>query len=104
MMNLRAHRVPSNICADIPHCRNNMWNCLECVHFIPEKEQLLYFEEPAKAWREKTEKFKDYNIMEANFFRDCGSVPADQSENAERGIRGTDETDSKARADETANS
>lgn len=44
------------------------------------------------------------NLMEANFFRDCGSVPAEQSENAERGALGTDETDSKAGADETANS
>ncbi len=35
--NMRAHRVPGGICADIPHCRNDMWNCLECVHFIPEK-------------------------------------------------------------------
>lgn len=55
--------------------------------FYPEKEQLLYFEEQAKAWRKKAEIFKDYNIMEANFFRDCGLVPADQSENAERGTR-----------------
>ena len=64
LMNLRAHRVPGDICI---RCRSDMWNCLECVHFIPEKEQFLYFEEPAKAWREKTEKFKDYSIMEANF-------------------------------------
>ena len=35
--NMRAHRVPGGICADIPHFRNDMWNCLECVHFIPEK-------------------------------------------------------------------
>ena len=49
------------------HCRSNMWNCLECVHFIPEKEQLSYFEEQEKAWRDKAEKFKDYSIMEANF-------------------------------------
>ena len=67
LANLRAHRVPGGICADITHCRSDMWNCLECVHFIPEKEQLPYFEEPAKAWRNKAEKFKDYSIMEANF-------------------------------------
>lgn len=103
LMNLRAHSVPGGISADTPHCRNNMWNCLECVHFIPEKEQLLYFEESAKACRKKAEIFKDYSIMEANFFRDCGSVPADRSENAERGTRSTVETDSKAGADETAN-
>ena len=67
LANLRAHRVPGGICADITHCRSDMWNCLECVHFIPEKEQLPYFEEQAKAWRDKAEKFKDYSIMEANF-------------------------------------
>ena len=67
MANLHAHRVPGGICADITHCRNDMWNCLECVHFTPEKEQLLYFEEQAKAWRKKAEIFKDYSIMEANF-------------------------------------
>ena len=48
-----------------------MWNCLECVHFIPEKEQPPYFEEQKKAWRDKVEKYKDYSIMEANF---SGSV------------------------------
>ena len=67
LANLRAHRVPGGICADITHCRSDMWNCLECVHFIPEKEQLPYFEEQAKAWRDKVEKFKNYSIMEANF-------------------------------------
>lgn len=67
LANLRAHRVPGGICADITHCRSDMWNCLECVHFIPEKEQLPYFEEQAKAWRDKAEKFKNYSIMEANF-------------------------------------
>lgn len=35
--------------------------------FYPEKEQLLYFEESAKACRKKAEKFKDYSIMEAIF-------------------------------------
>ena len=64
LMNLRAHRVPGDICI---RCRSDMWNCLECVHFIPEKEQLPYFEEQAKAWRDKAEKFKNYSIMEANF-------------------------------------
>ena len=67
LANLRAHRVPGGICANITHCRSDMWNCLECVHFIPEKEQLPYFEEQEKAWRDKAEKFKNHSIMEANF-------------------------------------
>ena len=35
--------------------------------FYPWKEQLPYFEEQKKAWRDKAEKFMDFSIMEANF-------------------------------------
>ena len=35
--------------------------------FYLRKKQLPYFEEQAKAWMDKAEKFKDYSIMEANF-------------------------------------
>lgn len=41
---------------------------------------------------------------EIQFFRDCGSIPVNHSEYTVRGTLDTDETDSKAGADETANS
>ena len=40
-----------------------MWDCLSCEHFVPEKEQLPYFEEQAIAWRDKSELFKNDDYM-----------------------------------------
>lgn len=67
MRNIRSHRVPGGICIDVTHCKNDMWNCLECNRFIPEKEQLSYFEEQSCAWSEKAKKFRNDAIMYANF-------------------------------------
>ena len=50
------------------------------------KKQIPYFEEQAKAWRKKAEKFKEQHNG-SQFLRDCGSVPADHSKNTERGTR-----------------
>ena len=65
--NLRAHRVPGGICADITHCKNDMWNCLECSCFVPEKEQLPYFEGQAIEWCNKAKKFSNDAILYTNF-------------------------------------
>lgn len=67
LRNLRAHRVPGGICADVTHCQSGMWNCLDCGHFVPEKEQLPFFAEQAVAWRDKAERFKNDKVMADNF-------------------------------------
>ena len=101
---MTAHHGSMMICASYAHLdlfSETLSEPREYFCKTPEKEQPPYFEEQEKSWWDKAEKFKDYSIIKAHFFRDCGSVPA---ENAERGALGTDETDSKAGADETANS
>jgi integrase len=67
LRNLRSNRVPGGICLDVTHCKNDMWNCLDCSRFVPEKEQLPYFEKQAEIWREKAERFRGDAIMYANF-------------------------------------
>ncbi len=56
--NVRAHRVRGGICSDITGCKSDMFTCLECEHFIPEKEQLPYFKEQLIEWDKKVEIFK----------------------------------------------
>jgi len=64
LSNLRAHRVPGGICSDVTHCKSGMWDCLSCEHFVPEKEQLPYFEEQVIAWKDKAELFKNDAYMD----------------------------------------
>ena len=67
LRNLRAHRVPGGICSDVTRCKSGMWDCLYCEQFIPEKEQLPYFEEQVSAWKEKAELFKHDASMCTNY-------------------------------------
>jgi integrase len=67
LRNLRAHRVPGGICSDVTRCESGMWGCLSCEQFIPEKEQLPYFEEQVSAWKEKAELFKRDVLMRTNY-------------------------------------
>lgn len=100
-------RVPGDICADITHCRSDIWNCMECVHFTPEKEQFLYFERRAKSWELRWENlsatvlwklfFQRLWVGSSKSVRKCGKRhPHHETEI----IIGND---SKARIDETAN-
>lgn len=67
LRNLRAHRIPGGICADVTHCRSRMWDCIDCPQFVPEQEQLSFFMEQAAAWREKSLKFGADKLMADNF-------------------------------------
>ena len=71
LRNIRAHRVRGGICSDITGCKNDMWNCLDCEFFIPEKEQLLYFKEQVLSWRSKAEKFKDFPMIISNALKNA---------------------------------
>lgn len=69
--NIRAHRVRGGVCGDITGCKSDMWNCLDCKHFIPDKEQLPYFREQVLSWQTKAEKFKDYPMIKTNALRNA---------------------------------
>jgi hypothetical protein len=64
--NLRAHRVRGGICSDITGCKCDMQACLNCRYFIPEIEQIPFFEEQAEAWRIKAVRFKAFPIIQKN--------------------------------------
>lgn len=64
--NIRAHRVSGGICSDITGCKSDMFHCLDCSHFIPDAEQISYFEEQVLSWGKKAEKFKDFPIIKNN--------------------------------------
>jgi integrase len=66
LKNLRAHKVRGGICSDITGCKSDMWNCLECKFFVPDMEQLDYYEEQASLWREKCARFSKFPIIRAN--------------------------------------
>lgn len=68
---IRAHKVRGGICSDITGCKSDMWNCLDCKHFIPDKEQLPYFEEQAFCWHNKSEKFREYPMIKMNALRNA---------------------------------
>ena len=71
LKNIRAHRIWGGICGDITGCKSDMWNCLECKHFIPDREQLPYFREQVLSWQTKVEKFKDYPMIKTNALRNA---------------------------------
>ena len=66
LRNIRAHRVRGGICSDITGCKSDMWNCLECGFFVPDAEQIGYYEEQAALWREKYTRFADFAVIKGN--------------------------------------
>ena len=48
-----------------------MWNCLECEHFIPDAEQLSYFEEQAQILKNKALRFQNYPIIHDNALKNA---------------------------------
>lgn len=67
LKNIRAHRVPGGVCADVTHCRSGVWECISCRDFVPEMEQLAYFKEQAADWGAKAEKFRSDRQLADNF-------------------------------------
>lgn len=67
LKNIRAHRVPGGVCADVTHCRSGIWECISCRDFVPEMEQLAYFKEQAADWGAKAEKFRSDRQLADNF-------------------------------------
>jgi len=71
LKNLRAHRVLGGICDDVTKCKSDMWNCLDCGHFIPDREQLPYFEEQIASWRDKAERFSSFPMIQSNSLKNA---------------------------------
>lgn len=76
LKNLRAHRVSGGICGDVTGCKNDMWNCLDCEHFIPDSNQIPYFEEQISSWREKAKRFEQMPMVYDNFLKNAGLFEA----------------------------
>jgi hypothetical protein len=67
LKNIRAHRIPGGICADVTHCQSGLWSCVDCERYMPEAEQLMYFKEQVVAWDEKAKRFHAEKQMADNF-------------------------------------
>ncbi len=65
--NLRAHRIGRlGICSDITSCAGDLYECLGCDYFIPNADELDYFEEEVKQWSAKVMRFKNHKFMLEN--------------------------------------
>lgn len=64
---IRSHRLLGGLCTDVTYCRNGMWDCVACKNFIPDQEQLPYFEEQILEWENKITLFKNDEISKQNF-------------------------------------
>ncbi len=71
LKNIRALRVPGGICGDVTGCKGDMWSCLDCEHFIPDKEQLSYFKEQAGELKNKAKRFGKYPMIRDNALKNA---------------------------------
>ena len=71
LKNMRALKVPGGICSDMTGCKGDMWNCLECEHFIPDSEQLSYFKEQSRILKDKAVKFEGYPMIRDNALKNA---------------------------------
>ncbi|MCC5909499.1 MAG: tyrosine-type recombinase/integrase [Clostridiaceae bacterium] len=66
LRNPRAHKLKYGICSDITGCKNKTYDCLNCDYFIPNAEDLDYFEEEVKQWTRKIGLFKEHPALKEN--------------------------------------
>lgn len=76
LKNLRAHRVPGGICGDVTGCKSDMWNCLACEHFVPDSNQISYFEEQITLWQVKGKRFENMPMVRDNAIKNAGLLEA----------------------------
>ena len=61
LRNIRAHKVKYGICSDITTCEKN-YECLDdCDYFVPDANDLDYFEYEVIQWKKKVEYYKKNN-------------------------------------------
>jgi integrase len=61
LKNLRTHRLKHGICSDVMNCQNDKrYECLSCRYFIPDANDLKYFENEVLQWERKAEIYKTH--------------------------------------------
>lgn len=73
LKNFRAHKLKDiGICSDITKCQRKIYECLDnCDNFIPDADNLKYFEEQVVLWRKKIERFKNNKYLKENAEYNC---------------------------------
>lgn len=66
LRNIRAQRTKGGLCSDITNCKSKMFECLSCNDFIPNVDDLDYFENQVIEWQRKVEAFKDHPYILEN--------------------------------------
>lgn len=62
-----AHKIGKlGVCSDISSCENDMYECLDCDSFVPNADELEYFEEEVCQWELKVRKFSNHPYMKEN--------------------------------------
>lgn len=55
------------LCGDITSCNGGLFECLACNYFVPNADDLEYFEEQVTYWEQRCEIFKNKPIQLENF-------------------------------------
>lgn len=62
-----AHRIGKlGLCSDISNCRSGMYECLKCDRFIPNADELEYFEAQVEDWRKKVKRAGGNQYLKEN--------------------------------------
>ncbi|MFI8714532.1 tyrosine-type recombinase/integrase [Brevibacillus brevis] len=62
-----AHKIGRlGICSDISNCPSEMFECLACDFFVPNANEVNYFEEQVKQWEEKVQKYSNHPFLKEN--------------------------------------
>ena len=67
LKNIRACRIGNlGICSDITGCKSSPFECLNCESFVPNADELDYFENQVYDWSQKVDKFSNHEFMRQN--------------------------------------
>jgi integrase len=64
LANPRAFRISDGkfsigICSDVTTCQSGMFECLNCTHFVPNADNLEYYQDQVLEWQKKVDLFKN---------------------------------------------
>ena len=67
LKNIRACKIGNlGICSDITGCKSSPFECLNCESFVPNADELDYFENQIYDWSQKVDKFSNHEFMRQN--------------------------------------
>ena len=62
-----AHKIGRlGVCSDISNCPSEMFECLSCKYFIPNADEIKYFQEQVDQWGEKLKKCSNQPFVKEN--------------------------------------